>query len=204
MRLLAGLLAGQPFYSVLTGNAQLSRRPMDRVAVPLRQMGATVLARGGGKYPPLSIAGGNLRPIRYEMPVASAQVKSAVLLAGLFADGVTAIEEPAPSRDHTERMLSAMGATVRVDNGVAQVEPPERLGALDIQVPGDLSSAAFILAAAAIVPGSRVEVPGVGVNEWRSGILRAFRAMGADVRLSNERLEHGEPVPEIAGPFEAA
>ncbi|MFL5734079.1 MAG: 3-phosphoshikimate 1-carboxyvinyltransferase [Chloroflexia bacterium] len=197
MRLLAGLLAGQPFYSVLMGNAQLSRRPMDRVIIPLRQMGATLLARGGGKYPPISVSGGNLSPIRYQMPVASAQVKSAVLLAGLFANGVTIVEEPAPSRDHTERMLSAMGANVHVDNGVVHLEQPQRLNPLDIRVPGDLSSAAFILAAAAIVPGSSVTVPGVGVNEWRSGVLRALRAMGADLRLNNRRVEHGEPVADL-------
>jgi 3-phosphoshikimate 1-carboxyvinyltransferase len=199
MRLLAGLLAGQPMYSVLAGNAQLSRRPMDRVAIPLRRMGATILGRQGGKYPPLSIAGGNLRATTYEMPVASAQVKSAVLLAGLFADGPTEVVEPAPTRDHTERMLWAMGASLSVEGSTVRIHPAQRLEALDIDVPGDISSAAFLLAAAAIVPGSRVLIPSVGVNPGRTGILDVLRRMGRDegLRLHNERLANGEPVADI-------
>ncbi len=197
MRLMAGLLAGQPFYSILAGNAQLSRRPMDRVAVPLRRMGATILGRQGGRYAPLSIMGGDLKHIRYEMPVASAQVKSALLLAGLFAKGVTTIVGPAPSRDHTERMLAAMGATLHMEGNKVEVEPLHLLHTLDIRVPGDLSSAAFLLAAAAIVPGSEITIPGVGVNPGRTGILHALRRMGADLRLHNERLDSGEPVADM-------
>ncbi len=194
MRLLAGLLAGQPFYSVLAGNAQLSRRPMDRVAVPLRGMGATILGREVGRYAPLSIVGGNLQGMRYEMPVASAQVKSALLLAGLFAEGAITIVELAPSRDHTERMLAAMGASLTVEHGAVEVQPAVRLNPLDVRVPGDISSAAFMLAAAALVPGSCITVPGVGVNPGRVGILRALERMGAGLRLYDERLDNGEPV----------
>ncbi|MDQ6695517.1 MAG: 3-phosphoshikimate 1-carboxyvinyltransferase [Chloroflexota bacterium] len=197
MRLMAGLLAGQPFYSVLASNAQLGRRPMSRVAVPLRGMGATILGRDGGNYPPLSIVGGNLHATKYRMPVASAQVKSAILLAGLYAQGVTTVEEPAPSRDHTERMLAAMGAKLDVQRGQVSIEPADRLDAIDIRVPGDLSSAAFMLAAAAIVPGSHITIPGVGVNPGRVGFLDALRRMGAEVCIYNERLENGEPVADI-------
>lgn len=201
MRLLAGLLAGRPMYSVLTGNAQLSRRPMDRVAVPLRRMGATMLGRTGGKYPPLSIMGGNLHAIRYEMPVASAQVKSAVLLAGLSAEGITSVTELAPTRDHTERMLAAMGVRVDRVGDTVLIVPASRLEPLDIHVPGDISSAAFMLAAAAIVPGSHLTIPRVGVNPGRVGILRALQRMGdrqgRGLRLRNERLENGEPVADL-------
>jgi 3-phosphoshikimate 1-carboxyvinyltransferase len=197
MRLMSGLLAGQPFYSVLAANAQLSRRPMDRVAIPLRQMGATILGREGGRFAPLSIVGGSLRGVRYEMPVASAQVKSALLLAGLFAEGRTEVVEPAPSRDHTERMLAAMGARVTVGGKKVGVEAAGRLEALDVCVPGDISSAAFLLAAAAIVPGSRITVPGVGVNPGRVGIINVLQRMGARIVLQLEREENGEPVADI-------
>jgi 3-phosphoshikimate 1-carboxyvinyltransferase len=197
MRLVSGLLAGQPFYSVLASNAQLAGRPMDRVAVPLRTMGATILGREGGRYAPLSIVGGSLRGIRYEMPVASAQVKSAILLAGLFAEGETQVIEPAPSRDHTERMLQAMGARVAVKGNVVSVERATRLNALDIEVPGDISSAAFLAAAAAIVPGSRITLPAVGLNPGRVGIITVLRRMGATLRLRDERVADGEPVADI-------
>ncbi len=210
MRLMAGLLAGMnkpsalsvangeagAFYSVLAGNAQLSRRPMDRVTTPLREMGATILGRQDGRFAPLSILGGHLKSITYRLPVASAQVKSAVLLAGQFAEGVTTVEEPAPSRDHTERMLLAMGADLSVQGNMIQVRP-SHLRAIDIRVPGDISSAAFMLAAALLVPGSRVTVPNVGVNPGRTGILEALDRMGADVRLRDQRLDNGEPVAGI-------
>ncbi len=196
MRLMSGLLAGQPFYSVLAGNAQLSRRPMDRVARPLREMGATILGREGGRLAPLSILGGNLQAISYRPPVASAQVKSSVLLAGLFAHGETAVEEPTPTRDHTERMLLAMGADMRVEGNIVRVRE-SHLKAIDVDVPGDISSAAFMLAAAAIVPGSRVVVEGVGVNPGRTGFLRALERMGAVVRLYNEHASNGEPVADV-------
>ena len=197
MRLMSGLLAGQPFYSVLASNAQLSKRPMDRVAVPLRSMGATILGREGGRFAPLSIVGSPLKGISYEMPVASAQVKSAILLAGLFAEGETEVIEPATSRDHTELMLIAMGAPLGVEGNIVSVERAARLSALDIQVPGDISSAAFLAAAAAIVPGSRITIPGVGLNPGRVGIVNVLKRMGATLRLHNERLDNGEPVADI-------
>jgi 3-phosphoshikimate 1-carboxyvinyltransferase len=200
MRLMSGLLAGQPFYSVLVGNAQLSRRPMDRVARPLREMGATILGREGGRLAPLSIQGGNLKAISYRPPVASAQIKSTVLLAGLFASGETTVEEPTATRDHTERMLKAMGADLKVDGSVVRVRQ-SRLKAIDVNVPGDISSAAFILAAAAIVPGSRIIVEGVGVSPGRTGFLHALKRMGAEVRLHNEHESHGEPVADVEVSF---
>lgn len=198
MRLLAGLLAGQMFRSVLTGNAQLSRRPMDRVALPLREMGARITGSGGeGRYPPLEIRGVGLRGITYRLPVASAQVKSAILLAGLFAEGTTIVEEPVPTRDHTERMLRAMGADIRAADGAVSVLP-SRLTSLEITVPGDPSSAAFPLAAAALLPGSSVYVPRVSVNPGRAGFLTALARMGAVVEHRNGQVENGEPVADLA------
>ncbi|MFQ5813843.1 MAG: 3-phosphoshikimate 1-carboxyvinyltransferase, partial [Anaerolineae bacterium] len=193
MRLLAGILAGQPFYSVLTGNEQLRRRPMGRIAEPLRQMGATVLGRDDGRLPPLTILGGNLHGIEYRLPVASAQVKSAILLAGLHADGPTVVHEPGPARDHTERMLAAMaeGQTskskaqsskfkaLEVNGATITLQGGTRLSSLDIVVPGDISSAAYFIAGACLVPGSEVAVVGAGVNPTRTGFLDALREMGA-------------------------
>lgn len=204
MRLLAGVLAGQPFRSVLTGNESLLRRPMDRVARPLRRMGAWVEDTGG--RPPLIILGGPLRPIDYTLPFASAQVKSAVLLAGLYASGPTTVREPAPSRDHTERMLRAMGADLTVDGLTVTVRPGRPLRARDTVVPGDISSAAFLLAAAVLTPGSDVALEGVGVNPTRTGILDVLRAMGARLALENPREMSGEPVADLvvrSGPLRA-
>ncbi len=198
MRLLSGLLTGQPFYSVLASNTQLGKRPMDRVAIPLRQMGATILGRENGKFPPLSISGGNLHAITYRPPVASAQVKSAILLAGVFAAGRTVVQEPLPTRDHTERMLQAMGGSVETQDGTVAIEPPSSLAALDIHVPGDISSAAFLLVAASIVPGSRLIVPRVGINPGRTGILDALTRMGTQITLHNKLVEANEPVADIA------
>lgn len=198
MRLLAGLLAGQPFMSILAGNAALSRRPMERVAVPLRRMGATVLGRQGGKLPPLVVNGGCLHGIDYTMPVASAQVKSSILLAGLYAEGATTVHEPAPSRDHSERMLRALGVAVHGEGTTITIEPPAQpLAPLDIAVPGDISSAAFLLVAACIVPGSDVNVTGCGVNPTRTGILDALQRMGAAVTLADRRSAGSEPVADI-------
>jgi 3-phosphoshikimate 1-carboxyvinyltransferase len=200
MRLLAGLLAGQPFNSELVGNEQLSRRPMDRVVIPLREMGANITGREGGRFAPLSITGSQLRGITYHMPVASAQVKSALLLAGLYADGGVAVFEPPQmsSRDHTERMLAAMGAHLWLTIGGVDLPPPRELRPLDLRVPGDISSAAFLLVAASIIPGSRVTLPGVGVNPGRTGILWALtRRMGGRITLQNERMEGHEPVADL-------
>jgi 3-phosphoshikimate 1-carboxyvinyltransferase len=197
MRLLAGLLAGLPFYCVLAGNAQLSRRPMERVATPLRAMGASIQGRDGGRYAPLTITGGNLRGITYRTPVASAQVKSAVLLAGLFAEGATTVAEDLETRDHTERMLRAMGADLGVAQGEVTIRPVDRLHPLQIDVPGDISSAAFILVAASIVPGSRVVLPGVGVNAGRTGIVSALVRMGGRISALDERAANGEPAADL-------
>jgi len=152
IRLLAGILAGQPFYSVLTGDEQLRRRPMGRIVEPLRQMGVTVLGRDGGRLPPLTILGGDLHGIEYKLPVTSAQVKSAILLAGLYADGPTVIHEPGPARDHTERMLAAMEAGIEVDGATITLRGGTGLSALDVVVPGDISSAAYFVAAACLIP----------------------------------------------------
>lgn len=198
MRLLAGLLAGQPFLSILTANAALSRRPMARVAQPLRSMGATVLGRQGGKLPPLVISGGQLHGIDYTMPVASAQVKSSILLAGLYADGATSVREPAPSRDHSERMLRALGVAVRSEGVTITVQPPARpLAALDIAVPGDISSAAFLLVAACLVPGSAVTVTGCGANPTRTGIIDVLQRMGASIAVHDGPPAGSEPVADI-------
>lgn len=185
MRLFMGLLSAQPFDSELVGDASLMRRPMERVARPLREMGARIATRDG--RPPVRIQGGAcLRGIHYEMPVASAQVKSAVLLAGLFADGVTRVTEPAPTRDHTELMLRACGVDLNVENGTVTLRGGQRLAPFDIQVPADISSAAFFIVGAAIAPGSALTLPAVGVNPTRTGILDIMAAMGA-------RIEHGQP-----------
>ena len=200
MRLLAGILAGQPFYSVLTGNEQLRRRPMGRIAEPLRQMGATVLGRDDGRLPPLTILGGDLRGIEYRLPVASAQVKSAILLAGLYADGPTVIHELGPARDHTERMLAAMGANIQypISNitGIT-LRGDTGLSSLDIVVPGDISSAAYFIAAACLVPGSEVAIEGIGVNHTRTGFLDALKEMGAVILVENQQQVSGEPVADV-------
>ncbi len=196
MRLLAGLLAGQPFTSVLTGDASLSRRPMGRVITPLTQMGASICGRDG--RPPLTIAGRRLRGIDYELPVASAQVKSCVLLAGLYADGETCITEPAPTRDHTERMLRALGYPLASPApGRWCLHGGGRLRSVSITVPADISSAAFFLAGAAMTPGSQLLLPGVGVNKTRTGVLNILHAMGADIEVLREREVGGEPVADL-------
>jgi 3-phosphoshikimate 1-carboxyvinyltransferase len=181
-RLLAGVLAGQPFSTVLTGDTSLRSRPMARVAEPLRRMGATILGRRHGRQLPLAISG--VRPlaaIRHVSSVASAQVKSAVLLAGLWADGPVTVEEPAPSRDHTERMLAAFGAAIDIDVQRVTVQPGRDLRGIPVAVPGDISSAAFFLVAAAALHGSEVAVRHVGVNPTRTGVLDALSAMGAAI-----------------------
>jgi 3-phosphoshikimate 1-carboxyvinyltransferase len=197
LRLLSGVLAGRPFCSVLTGDASLRRRPMRRVTEPLRAMGATVLGRADGALAPLAIRGGGLRGIAWASPVASAQVKSAILLAGLQAEGETTVSEPSLSRDHTERMLAAFGAPPRRDGGAVTVGGGARLAAADIRVPGDPSSAAFFLVAAAARPGAEIRVRDVGVNPTRTGLLEALGLMGAEVRRERERAEAGEPVADL-------
>jgi len=197
MRLLLGVVAGLPLFAVLDGDGSLRRRPMRRVTEPLLHMGARVDGRVGGASAPLAIRGGNLRGIRWRPEVASAQVKSAILLAGLLAAGETVVEEPAPTRDHTERMLRGFGARVAVEGARVALEGGQVLSARDVDVPGDLSAAAFFLAAAAILPGSRVTVPAVGVNPGRTGFLDVLAEMGAEVTLSAERDVTGEPVADV-------
>ena len=196
MRLLAGLLAGQAFDSTLVGDASLSKRPMRRVTDPLAAMGARIDTQDG--LPPLVVRGGQrLHGIRYELPVASAQVKSALLLAGLYAAGETEIIEPRPTRDYTERMLAAFGWPIAFEPGRARLSGGHVLRATDVDVPADFSSAAFFLVAASIVPGSELRLPAVGLNPRRTGLLEALRLMGADIRIENPRASGGEPVADL-------
>ncbi|NJD62589.1 MAG: 3-phosphoshikimate 1-carboxyvinyltransferase [Deltaproteobacteria bacterium] len=197
MRIGAGILAAQPFLSILTGDRYLRRRPMKRIVEPLSRMGASISGRRGDTLPPLCIRGGKLSGMRYEMPVASAQVKSAILLAGLYAAGETSVVEPLPSRDHTERMLSSMGVKVDRRGNEVAVRTAARLLPLSIDVPADISSAAFFAALAACVPGAELRLPGVGVNPLRTGVLSVLRRMGADILLTSLREEGGEPVADI-------
>ncbi|MDY6876242.1 MAG: 3-phosphoshikimate 1-carboxyvinyltransferase [Chloroflexota bacterium] len=199
MRLLMGLLAGQSFDSVLTGESQLLRRPMSRVVEPLRRMGTEIKDTDG--HAPLAIRGRGLRGCDHALTIASAQVKSALLLAGLYADGPTNVRQPAPSRDHTERMLATMGATIEISDltvTLCPCSPPcSFLSPLSFRIPGDISSAAFPLVAAALVPGSEVTIEGVGTNPTRTGLLDVLRAMGADIVLENERKWGNEPVGDV-------
>ena len=204
MRLLAGLLAGQRFTSFLSGTPQLCRRPMARVVTPLREMGALIVGRQGGRLAPLGLHGAleqALRGVTHRAPIASAQVKSALLLAGLYADGPVVLHEAGPSRDHTERMLAAMLTAPALERGEGVIRidgrRAERLRPLELTVPGDASSAAFILAAAAVVPGSDVTVVGVGTNPTRTGFIDALRAMGADLTIEHPRVQAGEPVADV-------
>ena len=196
MRLLGGLVAGQDFLSVLTGDASLRSRPMGRIVQPLQTMGARISGRHGDTLAPLAISGGGLSGIEYTMPVASAQVKSALLLAGLSASGPTVLHQPALSRDHTERMMRAMGVTVEED-GLTLTLDPASLQPIDVVIPSDISSAAFWLVAACCHPDADVTVAGVGINPSRTGILEALEAMGADVVLESQREEGGEPVADL-------
>ena len=179
MRLVSGLLAAQPFFSVITGDSSLRGRPMKRILTPLSMMGAQVMGRGGGSLAPLAFDGGGLRGIEYEMPVASAQLKSCILIAGLFAEGDTSVVQPAESRDHTERMMASMGADVEKDGLRLTVRRPSRpLASLDIQVPCDISGAAFWLVAGAAHPNARITVQGVGINPSRTGVLDVLERNG--------------------------
>lgn len=197
MRLMAGLMAGQSFDTELTGDESLSRRPMRRVTVPLEQMGARIETSEDGT-PPLRIHGGApLKGIHYEMPVASAQVKSSILLAGLYADGETCVTEPAPTRDHTERMLVGAGYDVRREGNTVCLTGRGNLQAMTIDVPADISSAAFFMVAASITPGADLWLEHVGVNPTRTGVIDILRLMGADIELENQREVGGEPVADI-------
>ena len=197
MRLMAGILAGQPFESTIDGDSSLRRRPMNRVITPLSMMGAKIESQEGNGCAPLCIRPEKLHGIRYESPVASAQVKSSVLLAGLYADSPVTVTEPALSRDHTERMLGACGARITTEGRAVTVYPDPVLNALDVTVPGDISSAAYFIAAALVVPGSELLIKNVGINPTRDGFLRAVLEMGADITLLNRTDEGNEPTADL-------
>lgn len=197
IRLLAGLMAGQNFDVEMTGDESLSKRPMGRVADPLRLMGAEVGTAEGGR-PPLKIHGGSkLKGIHYDLPMASAQVKSCVLLAGLYAEGETSVTEPAPTRDHTERMLKGFGYDVKVDGSTVTIKSGGELTATSIDVPSDISSTAFFMVGASIAPGSDITLEHVGINPTRIGVINILRAMGGNIEVLNEREVGGEPVADI-------
>lgn len=200
-RLLCGILAGQSFPVTMSGDPSIQKRPMGRVIKPLREMGARIDGRDDN-FCPLTIHPSELCGIEYTLPVASAQLKSAILLAGLYAEGQTTVIEPAPSRDHTERMFRALGVEVETHDGVITLDPPEELHALDIAVPADISSAAFFLVAGAIVPGSELTIKNVGVNPTRTGILDVLRDMGAEITEENFR-DDAEPVCDLIVKYSA-
>ncbi len=194
IRLVAGLLSGQEMFTVLTGDASLRRRPMGRVTTPLRQMGARIEGRENSQLAPLAIRGGGLSGIHYELPVASAQVKSAVLLAGLFADEDTEVVEPAPTRDHTERAFRHYGLPIELEGNLIRTRRAEPFAAKNLTVPGDFSSAAFFIVAALITPESEITLEGVGLNPTRTGLLTVLEQMGADLRWEVTEGQEGEPV----------
>ncbi len=197
IRLLMGILAGRPFFSTLVGDQSIGKRPMTRVTEPLKQMGAVIDARKNGTYTPIAIRGGRLTPIHYQLPVASAQVKSALLLAGLQAEGETTILEPAATRDHTERMIRQFGGEIHRKNGLITVKGEQRLTASAIHVPGDISSAAFFLVAGAIVPGSEIVLKNVGLNPTRTGILEVLEKMGANLTVIKNEADSFEPAGDL-------
>jgi len=197
MRLLSGVLSGNPFFSVLTGDKSLITRPMARIILPLQEMGAEIWARDKNKYPPLAIKGGALRAIKYTLPVASAQVKSSLLLAGLYAAGETEITEPAKSRDHTERMLPAFGSYIKVDGLRVTIKSGTELKGTDVEVPGDFSSSAFFLTGGLLIKNADITIQGVGINPTRTGIISALQDMGATFDITNKRTVSGEPVADI-------
>ena len=196
-RLISGILCGQDFEVTLSGDASLNKRPMGRIMKPLSMMGAEIESVSGNGCAPLRINGKPLKAVHYESPVASAQVKSAVLLAGLYADGKTSVTEPALSRNHTELMLESFGVQVMSEGTTASVMPPKEMTATDIAVPGDISSAAFFIAAGLVTPNSCITLKQVGINPTRNGILKVCEAMGADLTMSNVKDDNGEPTADI-------
>ena len=196
-RLISGILSGQDFEVTLSGDASLNKRPMGRIMKPLSMMGAEIESVNGDGCAPLKITGKPLKAVRYESPVASAQVKSAVLLAGLYADGRTSVTEPALSRNHTELMLESFGVQVLTEGTTASVIPPKEMTATDIAVPGDISSAAFFIAAGLVTPDSCITLKQVGINPTRNGIIKVCEAMGADLTMSNVKDDNGEPTADI-------
>lgn len=196
-RLISGILAGQSFTSELNGDASIQSRPMKRIMTPLLSMGADIVSLRGNGCAPLRITGRPLHAAHYQSPVASAQVKSCVLLAGMYADGITSVTEPVLSRNHTEIMLNYFGANVNSRGTTASIEPEPVLNGREIKVPGDISSAAYFIAAALLVPGSELLIKNVGTNPTRAGILEVCRAMGADITYLNENCDSGEPTADL-------
>jgi 3-phosphoshikimate 1-carboxyvinyltransferase len=198
IRLMSGLMAGQHFDVEMIGDESLSKRPMERVAKPLRSMGAVIESTGEKGTPPLTVRGGKtLHGIHYDMPMASAQVKSSILLAGLYAEGETSVTEPAPTRDHTERMLNGFGCQVSVNGATATVRGGQALKATQIDIPADISSAAFFMVGASIAPNSDITLQHVGINPTRTGVIDILQLMGANIELLNQREVGGEPVADI-------
>ena len=196
-RLISGILSGQKFPVTLTGDASIQKRPMGRIIKPLTQMGAQITSERGDGCAPLHIQGGALHGIHYQSPVASAQVKSAILLAGLYAEGETAVTEPNLSRNHTELMLKGFGADISSSGTTASIRPVSELHGQGITVPGDISSAAYFLAAGSLIPNSEILIQNVGINPTRAGIITVCNAMGADLTLLNEHVVSGEPVADL-------
>lgn len=196
-RLLLGVLAGLPYFITLYGDESLTQRPMDRITVPLKEMGAIIDGRENGKFLPLSIRGGNLRSISYQVPVKSAQVKSGVLLAGLLADGTTVVTEQAETRNHTETMIEAFGGRIEKEELSLRIDGGQNLTGATIEVPGDISSAAFFLAAAALVPESEITLRDVGLNPTRSGIIDILEKMGVSITVNQTRFIGGESIGDI-------
>lgn len=198
IRILSGILSAQPFFSVITGDKYLVKRPMKRIIEPLSLMGAEISGRANDNYPPLAIKGNNkLRAINYNLSVASAQVKSAILMAGMFADGTTTISEPSRSRDHTERLMSYLGLPIKVKENNVSISKVNNIPAFDIVIPGDISSAAFFMVAGVLIKGSKLILKDIGINPTRTGIIDVLKSMGANISIHNERTMNGEPVGDI-------
>lgn len=197
IRLMMGILAGQPFTTFLTGDSSIRRRPMGRVAKPLKEMGAAILGRQNGNLAPLAVRGGNLKSISYQTPVASAQIKSSILLAGLYADGWTEVVEPEQSRNHSELMLKAFGAELETDGLAIRIKGGAQLKGQKVLVPGDISSAAFFMVAGLIVPQARIIIENVGLNPTRDGIIEVLQAMGGKIRIFDTRVAAGELIGNI-------
>ncbi len=197
IRLISGILAGQNFYSVITGDNSLRSRPMQRIINPLMKMGAEIKGRKNDKFAPLTISGSSLKGTFNELKIASAQVKSSILLAGLFADGETVVVEPGKSRDHTERMLEGMGVSIKKENNTVSVVGGQSLKGININIPGDFSSAAFFITAASIIEGSELILSGVGINPTRTGLLNVLKEMGAFIEVFNQKESGGELTADI-------
>jgi 3-phosphoshikimate 1-carboxyvinyltransferase len=197
IRLLLGIISAQKFHATLTGDESIRRRPMGRVIEPLKKMGAKIHGRDHDTLAPLTVMGSDLKAITYNMPVASAQVKSAILLAGLFANGTTIVNEKEPTRDHSERMMEYFGAKIKVNGNSISIEGGHELSGQNVFVPGDISSAAFPMVAALIIPGSDITIRNIGVNPGRTGLLDVLHRMGADIEVQNERMMSNEPVADI-------